>query len=436
MAAINQMLPGWVRPIIISLGIAALTGMAMWLAFALLRPTPPRTVAMAADPEGSLNAEVAKRYQQLLARDGIDLKLVPSAGAAESVAILRNPKSAISIAIIPGGVTNERESPELVSLGTLCYEPLWVFTRGRRLQKHEQLRGLRISIGPEGSGSHVHSLEFFARVGIIDRKSATLLPLTPREAAQKLILGDIDVAVLLDAWEGPVVQELLSTPSVNLESLSRADAFVALYPYLNKLVLPAGVGDLAENRPPTDVLLLAPKASLVVRDDLHPAIQYLLLKAATEIHSAPGLFHAAGQFPAPESVDLPLSSQARQFYKTGSPFLHRHLPFWTAVLVERILVLLIPAFAVLYPLLRFTPAIYGWAERHRVYRLYSELNRLEDELFSAAPGRNLKDFIERLNQLENRASRMAAPASIRPLLYGLRWHIEIVRQVVQRSVAP
>ena len=131
---------------------------------------------------------------------------------------------------------------------------------------------------------------------MIDRKSATLLSLTPSESAQKLIHGEIDVAIFLDAWESPAVQQLLKSKNVNLVSISRADAFAALYPYLNKLVLPAGVVDMAEPRPPKDVLLIASKSSLVVRNDLHPAIQYLLLQAADEIHSMPGMFHTADQF--------------------------------------------------------------------------------------------------------------------------------------------
>ena len=88
------------------------------------------------------------------------------------------------------------------------------------------------------------------------------------------------MAVLMGAWESPAVQRLLTAAEINLVSIRRADAFVALYPYLNRLVLPAGVADMAANRPRTDVVLLAPKASLVVRGDLHPAIQYLLLDAA------------------------------------------------------------------------------------------------------------------------------------------------------------
>jgi len=418
------------------IGLVILAILAAWAAFTFLRPVPPRAVTMAVYPEGSVNAELVKRYREVLARDGVALRLAPSAGAVESVARLRDPKSAVSIAIIPGGVTTEQESPELASLGTLFYEPLWIFSRVRLLERHQLLRGLRISIGPEGSSSHALSLKLLARVGIIDQKSTTLLSLTPSESAEKLTHGEIDVAVFVDAWESPVVQQLLKTKDVKLESFPRADAFVALYPYLNKLVLPAGVVDIAKPKPPTDVLLIAPKASLVVRKDLHPAIQYLLLEAANEIHSAPGIFHTAGQFPSPESIDLPLSPYARDFYKSGPPFLQRHLPFGLAVLVAEVLVLLIPLIAVLYPLSRFAPTVYDWVEKRRIYKLYSELKRLEDEMLLTAPGGIHEDFIERLDRLKDRASRLSVPTPFRPLIYSLRLHIDMVRQEAQKLSSP
>jgi hypothetical protein len=180
------------------------------------------------------------------------------------------------------------------------------------------------------------------------------------------------------------------------------------------------------------VVLLAPKASLVARKDLHPAIQYLLLQAATEIHSGPGIFRKAGQFPAPESIDLPLSSDAQQFYKSGRPFLQRHLPFWLAVLAQQLLVVLIPVLGVLYPLLRFAPAAYGWAMRRRVFRLYGELKVLEDELVSRGAQEDVADLVTRLEQLEDRTSRFRLPVSFRPLLYALRLHMNLVRQRLQR----
>lgn len=417
--------------VITLIALVMLTGVLTWLAFVAFRPTPPRSVTMAIDPEGSFNAVAAKRYRELLRRDGIELRLAPSAGAVESVAQLQDPKSGVSIAIISSGITDEQKSPDLISLGTLYYEPLWGFSRGRVVRKHEDLVGLRISIGPEGSGSHALATEFLARVGIIDQKSATLLSLPAEDSAAKLQSGEIDTAILLDAWETPIVHELLTAQGVSLDGVPRADAFIALYPFLHKLVLPAGVADMKENRPPNDVVLLATKASLVVRRDLHPAIQYRLLEAASRVHSAAGLFHAAGQFPAPEVIDLPLGTHARQFYKTGPPFLQRHLPFWLAVLAQQLLVLLIPVAGVVYPLLRFSPAIYRWWQHRRIYRLYSELMALEGEMASS-PADHTEKYIERLNQLEDRASHLSLPIAFQPLLYALRQHVGVVRERIQK----
>ena len=408
--------------------VTMLTAVGIWLAFSLLRPTPPRSVTMAVGPQGSFDYEVGKRYQELLARDGIELKLVPSAGAVDSIARLHDPKSGISIAIIPGGITNQDESPQLVSLGTLFYEPLWLFSHTQHLETHEQLRSLRISIGPEGSAGHKLALELLASVGVFEKKSAILLSLTPEETSAKLLNGDIDAAILMGAWETPTVRQLLVAKNIGLVAVRRADAFVALYPFLNKLILPAGVASLEDNRPPTDVLLIAPKANLVVRDDLHPAIQYLLLEAASHIHFGPGIFQKEGQFPAPEAIDLPLSNYARQFYKTGSPFLQRNLPFWLAVLVQQALVLLLPLVGVLYPLLRVTPGLFMSIQSRRVYGLYSELRLLEKELASGGSAEDQKDFIERLDQLEDRASGLWVPPSLRPHLYNLRLHIRLVRE--------
>jgi TRAP-type uncharacterized transport system substrate-binding protein len=274
MNILKRLLQNRLRPLMAPFGVVALIVLAAWVVLAFLRPMPHRSVVMAIYPEGTLNADLVKRYREVLAHDGIELKLEPSAGAVESLARLRDPRSATSIALIPGGITTEQESPGLVSLGTVFYQPLWIFSRGHLLQRHGKLRRLRISIGPEGSSSRALSLKLLGRAGIIDPQSATLLPFTPAESAEKLIHGEIDVAVFLDAWESSAVQQLVNAKDVNLASIHRADAFVALYPFLNKLVLPAGLVDMARPRPPEDVLLIATKSSLLVRNDLNPAIQY------------------------------------------------------------------------------------------------------------------------------------------------------------------
>jgi TRAP-type uncharacterized transport system substrate-binding protein len=206
---------------------------------------------MAIYPEGSLNAELVKRYQQLLLRKGINVKVAPSAGASESAALLRDSKSGVSIALIPGGITTHEESPQLVSLGTLFYQPLWIFSRqglsqeqGHLLQGHKQLRNLRVSVGPQGSASDALSRELLGHAGVIDRKSAALLSYTPSQSVEKLVRGEIDVAIFVDGWESSAVQQLVNTKGINVENVPQSDAFAALYPYLNKLVLPAGIIDM------------------------------------------------------------------------------------------------------------------------------------------------------------------------------------------------
>ncbi len=288
-------------------------------------------------------------------------------------------------------MTSRKESSGLESLGTVFYEPLWFFYRTEyRVKGIQGLRGKKISIGPEGSGTRLIALKLLELNGI-DQSFAQLLSLTPQQAGEQLLRNEIDAAFMLTSWDSPVVQRLIADKNIELANFPRTDAYIALYPFLNKLMVPEGVGDLAKNRPPTDVLLFAPKASLVVRQDIHPAIQYLLLDAAEKIHSGPGIFQKAGQFPAAESIDLPLSEEARQFYKSGRPFLQRHLPFWLAVLIGRLLVLLIPVVGVLYPLLRGVPALYGWRIQRRIFRLYGELRFLEHDLESRSAGQSIDD---------------------------------------------
>jgi TRAP transporter TAXI family solute receptor len=412
----------------VAIALVLLIAAVLWAAVAAMRPMPPHTVVMATGPEGSAYWEVGKRYRQIFARSGIDLRLVPTAGAIENLSLLGNSRSGVSVGFIQSGTISDKDRSDLESLGTVFYEPLWFFIRSEfRGRRMDALRGRKISIGPEGSGTRELALELLGRNGI-DQNYAQLLPLAPQQAGEKLLKGEIDAALMLASWASPMVRQLLSDKNVEPAGFPRADAYVALYPFLTKLTVPAGVGDLAKNRPPTDVTLFATKASLAVRGDLHPAIQYLLLEAAQEIHSRPGMFQKAGQFPAPESIDLPLSDQARQFYRSGRPFLQRHLPFWLAVLIDRLLILFIPLVGVIYPLMKLFPALYGWTMQRHIFHLYGDLRLLEQELESSKEGESINDLTERLDRLEEKANHLRVPVFVANLRYILWMHITLVRQ--------
>jgi TRAP transporter TAXI family solute receptor len=410
----------------------AVTAAAVWMVIAYGGLLPPRTLVMATGPAGGADQELGARYRDILARAGVELRLRPTAGAVENLALLRDPRSGVSVAFAEAGITSREESPDLASLGTVSFEPLWFFFRGQpRAAAAKALQGKCISIGPEGSGTRKLALRLLALNGV-DEKSVVLLGLTPEQAAEALLRGEIDAAVMLTSWPSPAVQRVLTTDGIVLVTYPRADAYVALFPYLNKLVLPAGVVDLARNIPPVDVTLLAVQGSLAVRKDLHPALQYILLEAAFEVHGGPGIFQRAGRFPAPEAIDLPLSDQAHHYYRSGRPFLYRYLPFWLSGMTERLLIVLIPLLAVAYPLARLLPQLYQWWMQHHLFKLYGELKLIETELGRRGAGESTDDLLSALDGLQQRTNRMFVTVSFAQRRYILKNHIQQAREQLER----
>jgi len=262
-----------------------------------------------------------------------------------------------------------------------------------------------------------------------------LLGYSPQDARDKLLAGEIDAALMVLASESPVVQQLLADDRIELESFPNTDAYAALYPFLNKVMVPAGVGDLTKPHPSSNITLLAPKASLVVRSDTHSAIQYLLLNTTRQVHSVSSIFRRAGEFPAAEAMEVPLSDEAAQFYKAGRPFLQNYLPFWMAALVGKLLVLLIPIIGVIYPLLRFVPTIYGWSMRRKTSRFHEELRFLEEELEAGPAALDAASALTRLDRIEQQANHLRLPTAYASMQYILRHHIALVRErvMVQRD---
>jgi TRAP-type uncharacterized transport system substrate-binding protein len=416
-----------VRRVLVAVAVL-LIAVALVVTVALIEPLPPRTIVMATGAQGGAYAEVARRYQAILARNGVRLELRESHGSVENLELLRDPKSRVSVALAQGGLTSPPKSPDVRSLGTVFYEPVWVFLRGTNLPQPGS-RGFegRGSIGQPGSGTRALAEELFAALGQ-DMSLIQPVDMTAAEAGEALLRGELDLAVIVSGWEAPIVRRLLTAPGITTMSATRADAQVALHPHLGKLVLPRGVGDLARDRPPGDVQLLAVKASLLVRKDLHPAIQYLLLEAAAEAHGAPGIFHRAGQFPAAEPADLPLSATALQYYRSGVPWLQRNLPFWLASIASQLLVLLIPIVGVIYPIFRLLPALFDWSMRRRIFHLYGELKFLEAEIDALGARPAGPELHAKLEQLEQRANHMHVPQAFAHMVYTLRLHIGIVRK--------
>jgi TRAP-type uncharacterized transport system substrate-binding protein len=400
---------------------------------ASLKPLPGRNIAIATGPPGSAYDLVAQQYRQILARDGVKLRLVPSDGALDNVRLMRDPRSGVAAGFVQSGSVEEGASQDIESLGTIFYEPLWFFCRcAGALPLVNELANWPVSIGPVGSASRPLSLKLLALNGI-DARELKLFDYQADESEKALMEDRIKAALILTGWESPVVRRLARSPDISLLSFKRADAYVAIEPTLSKLILPRGVADLGTDRPPQDTTLIGSKASLAVRKDLHPALQFLLLQAAMQVHSRPGMFQRAGEFPAAEEIDLPLSEEARHIYRAGPSYLHRVLPFWLAELVQRLLILLLPIAGIIYPLWSLVPRIYAWQMRRRVFRMYADLKLVERDLRIATPGMR-PGLMSRLDELEARARDLKVPTAFTELTYTLRVHISAVRELVAAAL--
>lgn len=403
---------------------------AFWIAYQFVQPAPPKTLTMTTGAQGGAYRAYADRYRQILARYDIDLRLRPSSGSLENLQRLQHADSDVDVGLIQSGVLGGADPGGLVSLGSLYYEPLWVFYRDKaKLDRLSQLQGRRISIGPEGSGVRKLALQLLTANDATEQPTV-LRELPISEAADALLGREIDGLFIIAGPDSPVVQKLLRADGVRLMHFSQATAYTRLFPFLASVVLPQGAIDLARNIPDRDTTLLAPTATLVARDDLHPALAILLVQAATEVHGHAGLFQRAGEFPAPLTSDFPLSEEARRYYQSGPSFLQRYLPFWVAVFVQRMIVLIVPLIAVLIPLMRILPSLYSWRVMRPIYRWYGELKFLERDLEQNSDPERIREYLRRLDEIEARVSRLKVPVAYSRDLYTLREHIRFVRGLI------
>jgi TRAP-type uncharacterized transport system substrate-binding protein len=401
----------------------------------IVRSAPPDRIAIATGGQSGAYFKFGIRYRDELAQSKVTIDVRETKGTGDNLALLHDLKSGVSAALVQGGIVTPEDGKDLETLGTVFYEPLWLFGRlGVTGKGLGGLRGKTVAVGPDGSGTQKLVLELLQRHGI-DGKVSKLLPLSTAEGRDRLLAGTVDAAFFVASWDAADVQRLLADPTIELTGYPQADAYVALDPFLHKVVVPRGMRDLATDHPPADIVLVAPKASLVVRKDLHPAIQNLLLRAARRIHAAPSVFQQANEFPADEAVGLPLSDTARRFYKQDLPFLYNWLPYWFADLIGKLVFLLIPIIGVLIPMMRSLPKVYDWTIRQRIRRLYAELRHLDDQLKINGGKEGIGRFTVALDRLEEHANSLKVPVAYANQLYELRNHINIVRASLSRRTA-
>jgi TRAP-type uncharacterized transport system substrate-binding protein len=423
----------WLKFFIPVILILAVLG---WAGLRFVQPIPPKTLVMSTGSENNAFALFGERYRQVLARNGIRVKLLPSSGAVENLNRLIDRSQKVNAGFVQDGMGKIEGTSNLVSLGSVFYTPLWVFYRGHEtLDDLSQIKGKRVNIGPEGSGIRRFALKLLKAAHFPDPPTR-LYELPHSESQKALMTGRLEVVMISGTADSPLVQGMLNNRDIKLMSFTQAEAYTRIFPGLSHVVLPRGIQNLSERIPNSDVHLLASTANLIVRKDLHPALVYLLLKASREIHGGPGWIHRAGEFPSLNTRDFPISEQAQRFYKSGGSVLYDSLPFWAAAFIDRMLIVLIPLGVILIPLIGIMPWLYTWRNRSKYYRWYRALRNLEWEASENFQTEKTSDSLERLGQIEAAVDRIKVSVPFYDEVFILKEHIQMVREKILRLNRP
>jgi TRAP-type uncharacterized transport system substrate-binding protein len=414
---------------------AAIVLAVLYITYRFIDPIPPRHFAIAAGMAGSGYDNFAKQYARILARDAVELEVRNAAGAVEDLNLLRDSASGVQAALTALGFTRTDDAGTLYSLGGVFDAPIFIFYRNAEpITQFAQFRGKRLSIGTPGTALRGLIFQVLTATEAVDL-STQLLDFDSAEAIDALIKGEIDVAIFASQLDTSFLQRALSAPGLRLMNVVQADAIAKTVPGLKHLVLSRGIISLTRDIPNSDVDLLASRNSLLVRKDLHPALQYLLLEAMREVHWAPGPFNRLGEFPAEQPNDLPLSATAEAFYRSGPSFWQRYTSFWLTSLLNRIVFFVIPVVAALVPVIGFAPRFYRWLYIRRIDQLHRTLGNLERELAQSVERSRFVEYQTRLAEIESavRLLKVARPFEVD--LQRLRIHLRMVQEEVSRMVA-
>ncbi|QWE17705.1 TAXI family TRAP transporter solute-binding subunit [Polynucleobacter sp. AP-Nino-20-G2] len=411
----------------LAIGVAILVLVAMLFAVLwILVPPPPRSIELATGFPTGLYHKFGEKLQAQLSDEGVSLKLRATGGTRDNLALLEDPNSGVDFAMVQGGVADISKYPNLVSIAGVFYEPVWVWYKessfkadGGRLNLLSQLKGKRVSIGNEGSGTLALANELL-RVSGLGEDSFRAEKLKPDQALEKFKNGELDAIFLVSSPEAPILKKFYETQNIRLMSFEQADAYVHHLPYLSKVNIPRGVMSIAYDLPRQDIQVLAVTATLVGKDDVSPALVTLLLGDTYDILKSYSYLQKPGEFPSGSGLDFPLHVDAEIYLKDGPSLLHRHLPFWTAVWIGRFAKIVIPLLVILIPLFTYIPAAKNLYLRLKLSRVYEELKVIEKN----ASNPDLKEVnLRDLADIERRVGNIQVSMLDAKELYDLKGHV-------------
>ena len=404
--------------------IVAIFFVLLYIGSRFIPPLAPDHVTIAAGSKSGIYYQSALAYQSLLAKQHVRVDIVTTHGSVEALELLKEKK--VDIAFVQSGSTDAFTDEPFTSLASLYNEPIWVYfpADGPELHYLNELKGRRIAVGDEGSGTKALTVTLLAANGVTPQNS-TFLSIGSEAGAQALFDGEADALFSIIGTFAPLTKALLLDPQIRLLDFRRTRAYTVRYPFLNAVTLDEGVMDLEHNLPARTKHLIAATATLVSRDDLAPDLVRLVLQAATKVHGGAGIFRSAGEFPSASRLEFPINVNAEVYLRDGETWLEKIFPFWIASIVKRMMFLLIPVIVMMIPVVKLIVPLFDWRSRHKIYRWYKTLNTIEEEMDDYDDAQR-RSAIETLEQALQQIQKIDVPLSYGRDYYDLIQHFELI----------
>jgi uncharacterized protein len=409
-----------------------------WLGWSVFAPAPTHITITSGAKDGMYYAH-AQRYAQAFREHGLTVDVVESAGSAQNIERLRDTKNPAQVGFVQGGFGQiDRAVPSesrtnIQTIANVDVEPVWIFSRNKDIDSLLQLQGMRVSIGQVGSGSRLVAIKLLEQVRL-EPKDLVVSETTGLGAVKALSSGTIDAAIFVASPKAPIVSAMLAATGVNLVTLKRSAALIERVPYLEPRLVAQGMLTPNGQQPEQDSVMLTTIASVVVSENLHPALKRLTASVARQAHRDAGVFHKTGDFPNLKRVDFPSAPDARSTLLHGLPWIEQNLSVPAAQWAWRLLLIGLPLALICWALCYFVPAFMRWTIESYVNRWYGELKFIEHDLESnKLSGLDFAKHSIQLRAIDSAVNQFDAPPEFMKRLFMLQKHTDFVRQKLTKQ---
>lgn len=412
------------------LGIVAGVLLGLGIYIVASNPLLRQTFVISTGRDTGVYYQFGNAYSERLAEVGVNLEVMQGAGSIET--LNRLVAGEVDMGFVQGGTMSSVDTSELESLGSMYYEPVWIFHRADiDMRFLSDLEGLRVGVGEVGSGTLPLATELLTENGITD-ENTTFVNIGSAASVEQMRTGELDAAFLVVSPTSALIFELLQDDEIEVLSLERAAAYRSRFPYLTDAVIPQGALDLVNNIPDRDIHILTTTATIVVRKDTPEDLILVMLPHLVALHRQPGILEQSEEFPSTRFVELPINAAADRYYEQGPSFFNRYLPPVWASVADRLIILAIPLFTILYPLFQGVPPIYRFGIRQSILNWYRKLKEIDTNIDKLTLP-ELEERLAELHELEvDIFKKSNIPDGYLDDLYSLVEHITVAQDRLEK----